>query len=748
MTTEHLVRVTSVRSRGLRPLGGCIFSGRPIDDSGAVADAGANIVIKASGKVLEGAAVQAGQWWRVTGTASQRDVEVNGYRLTETQVEAATAHMERPSGEHIVTFLAEDRSFVGIGYVKARKLWEAFGNELYNVLDSGAVARLTAVLSVDAARQVVDAWAQQGDSRTLQWLQAQGLDVPTGRKVMRFFGAETADKLADDPYRLLSFSASWRSVDVFARTHFGIAVDDPRRLQGAIEEACYRTFSLGHTTVLSSQLMDQLNAVLGSQTKTFRWRELVHKALAQGLVNGSYIVGHHGVQPLGAHVMEREVARAIAGRVTSKDADRLLPCAAVDALLANYEAAEGISLNSEQRAAVDAAMTHRLVLVTGGAGVGKTTVLKAMYQAYDSAGVTVVQLALAGRAAKRMQEATGRRATTIANYLTSEREYLDEKTVVIVDEASMVDIVTMSRLCESIGPSARLVLVGDPAQLMPVGPGLVLHALVQVPQVPAVHLHTVKRYGGAIAAAAGDIRAGRWPRLPEDSSAPIAFVSAGAVGADADIATVVLDLYRDDPQSTQVLCAVRNGVDGTKHINASCQEVMTSKRPPVRVWSDRHEMYIHTGLHLGDPVLCTRNLWDRGLQNGSLGVVTKVEGEPLALLGENGELQGYALAWVEWDDGVSRPLVEAMLDDVELGYAITVHKAQGSQWPRVIVPLTGRRLLDRTLIYTAVTRAQTQVILVGELAAAKAAVEGPPRALSRQVSLDLLVARELASAES
>jgi len=732
-----LVRVTTVRSRGLRALGGCIFSGRPIDDRGTVIDAGASIVIKASGKVLEGSAVQAGQWWRVTGIASQRNFEVNGYHLTETQIEASTATMERPSGEHIVSFIAEDPSFAGIGYVKARKMWETFGDELYAILDEGDASRLSGVLSIDTARQVVDTWAQQGDSRTLQWLQAQGFDVSIGRKVMQFFGPDTEEKLEEDPYRLLSFSASWRNVDQFARAHFDVPLDDPRRLQGAIEEACYRTFSQGHTTTLSSQLMDQLYAILGSQSKTFRWRDLVHKALSQGLANGSYVIGHHGVQPLGAYLMEREVARAVAGRVARSSGSRILSPDSVDALLADYEAAEGISLNSEQRAAVEAAMAHCAVLVTGGAGVGKTTVLKAMYRAYDAAGIDVVQLALAGRAAKRMQEATERRASTIANFLANAPEQLDDRTVVVVDEASMVDIITMSRLCESIGPRPRLVLVGDPAQLMPVGPGLVLHALVQVPGVPAVHLHAVKRYGGAIAAAASDIRNGRWPSLPDDSNAPISFVHAGAGVDGADIATVVLDLYRRDPAGTQVLCAVRNGLDGAKHLNATCQEVLTSTKAPVRTWSDRHGTYVHTGLHLGDPVLCTRNLWDRGLQNGSLGVVTKVEDEPLALLDENGDLQGYALAWVEWDDGISRPLVEAMLDDVELGYAITVHKAQGSQWPRVIVPLTGRRLLDRTLVYTAVTRAQTQVILVGDAAAAKAAVESAPRAVSRQVALDL-----------
>jgi exodeoxyribonuclease V alpha subunit len=132
-------------------------------------------------------------------------------------------------------------------------------------------------------------------------------------------------------------------------------------------------------------------------------------------------------------------------------------------------------------------------------------------------------------------------------------------------------------------------------------------------------------------------------------------------------------------------------------------------------------------------------MWDRGLQNGSLGTIVEIEDVRQMLTDKDGTEPEPVLAWVLWDDGVRRPLVEAMLDDLELGYAVTVHKAQGSQWPRVIVPLTGHRLLDRTLIYTAITRAQTQVLIVGDEAAAKAAVESPPRVHARQVALDIMI---------
>lgn len=161
------------------------------------------------------------------------------------------------------------------------------------------------------------------------------------------------------------------------------------------------------------------------------------------------------------------------------------------------------------------------------------------------------------------------------------------------------------------------------------------------------------------------------------------------------------------------------------------------------VWSEQHESWAHTGFHLGDPVICTRNRWDLGLQNGSLGKLVQVEDTPRLITNQQGEEVGYAIAWVEWDDGERRPVFEEMLDDLELGYAITTHKAQGSQWPRVIVCITGNRLLDRTLVYTAVTRAQQQVIIVGDVVAARKAVEAVPKAYQRQVALGLLTQQQL-----
>ncbi|CAE6775121.1 ATP-dependent DNA helicase [Paraburkholderia domus] len=739
MNTALTLRVTSIRSQNPRGIGGCIFAGLAIDAQGNVLDARAWYVVRASGMLLRETRVQVGQWWHVEGPCRQRMNLVNGFEVAERQIEPTELEFLLPSGEHIVTLMAESDDFRGVGYGKARKLWETFGNRLYALLDAGDVDTLAKVLTQETAGHAVAAWAQQGHTKTLQWLQRHGFGTTIGRKIMKFFGADAAARIEEDPYRLISFCATWKVVDSLARSRFAIRLDDHRRLRGAVEEALYGLFDSGHTCVTRAMLADRLVGVLGPQTPQLRWRALVEAALDQGLWNGSYVLGHDdAIHPIGPLVMETAVAQAIAQRLLDPVNQSLVGEKELGRLLQRFEITEGLTLNDEQRQAVNIAANNAFALVTGGAGVGKTTVLKAAYAAYDRAGIRVYQMALAGRAAKRMQEATGRPASTIASFLgNAGREPLDGPLVVVVDEASMLDIVTMHRLCRALPAHARLLLVGDPAQLMPVGPGLVLHALVGLPQISSAELKVVKRYGNTIAQAAESVRNGVWPVLPADPSAPISMLPCiGHTYSGPDsLAAAVLDRYRADPENTQILCARRSGPDGTRLLNAACQVTMTRQSRPMVVWSAEQESWVRTGFHEGDLVLCTRNLWARGVQNGSLGRLVQIENPPRALTNEAGEETGLAIGWILWDDGERRPVLEDMLDDLEPGFAITVHKAQGSQWPRVIVPVTRNRLLDRTLLYTAITRAQRQVVLVGDVDAARAAVEAMPKAHFRQIGL-------------
>lgn len=723
------VRVATVRKQAP---GRTVFTGKELDRNGQAVDGRAYILVTGPQCVF-GTLVEPGQWWTVDGEIAAREVEVNGFRLTEKSVVAHSATMQRLSGEHLVMYLARNPAFVGIGMVKARRLWDALGDALYDVLDNGDVATLSKYLTEDVATNAVSAWLISGNSKALKWLQSLSLDVNLGRKVLEFHGPATEERLSEDPYRLLSFCAAWKQVDEIARKTFGVQPDDPRRIKGALEEACYAAFAEGHTSVLRADLRTRLVKLLGRGSLP-----AANQALADGLANGSYVIGPYGLQPLGAAAMEGVVARFVANHVEPRFeiAEEDLP-----ALIDEHERVESIQLNTEQRLAVELANRYPVAMVIGGAGVGKTTVLKAIHKVYEQARTQVIQIALAGRAAKRMQDATGRPASTVASFIRQTKPSdLELPAAVVIDEASMLDIVSMAAICERLGPSTRLLLLGDPAQLMPVGPGLVLHALVKVPSIPHVELKSVRRYGGAILAAAQRVRKGAWPALPNDIEQPISFLPCSS--DEHELAALVVDLYGLDPTSTQVLVSKKSGAGGASLINAMAQQRFARTNEPVITLANEL-----TGLHVGDTVICNRNMWDRGLQNGSIGIIRGIETTPAEQFDSAGRSTGWSLAQVEWDDGLVRPLVEEMLDDISLGYAVTVHKAQGSQWKRIIVPVVPGRALDRALLYTAITRAEEQVVLVGDEAAARDAVQSLPRAEERSVALDLTLLRHLSVKE-
>ncbi len=735
------VRVSAVRSQSAKSRGGAIFTGIEVDNTGARLDAKAHLVVKAPHWLIN-TAVVVGQFWRITGKAEANTIVVNGYRLTESTLTPEAMELLRPSGEHIVTLLAECDAFVGIGMVKARRLWNRFGQDLYAILDNGDVARLEEVMTAEGAASLADAWRRWGDTFTLQWLQAKGFSVALGRKVIEYFSPHPAIQIEKDPYRLISFAADWATTDKLARDAFGIAEDDPRRLAGAVEEALYGAFDAGHTCVTRNEVAQRVGRLLGSAG-------MIDRALTEAEARGCFIrkslrsqnaTSTHVTERLhavGPYVMERGIAESIAQRVTQPDP--LLNRADLAAVLSAYQAESGITLEASQIDALAVMNANPIAAITGGAGTGKTTVLRACFRICAEAGWPVCAMALSGRAARRIGEATGHPATTIAGFLASvDAGTLPERAVVVIDEASMLDLPSAYRLIRRLPETYRFILVGDPHQLPPVGPGLLLHELAQHDGMPRCELQQVKRYGGRIAEAATALRLGQWPDLTDDPQADIAFLPC----ALDEINDTVLDLLTDDPQNSQILCATRTAVSGgVKAINTLCSAALHASSEELLRWNTEFEAVQGTGFRVGSPVICLINDWEKNLQNGSLGFIVSVEppdrdAQPRQRLGV-----------IRWDDGQERDLIPDMLPHLELAYAITIHKAQGSQFPRIIVPVRHSRLLDRTLLYTAITRAQRQVILVGDVAAAKAAVEAPPHASLRQVALGALLTEILEGME-
>lgn len=731
------VRVSAIRSQNPYGRGGAIFTGIEVDALGWRTDAKTHYVIKASNQLLQ-ATVERGQLWRVSGKPEANTIVINGYKLTEVTIAADALELVRPSGEHIVTLLGEGDSFAGIGHVKARRLWDHFGQELYEVLDRGDVTRLLEVLSKAMAENLAEVWSRWGDTFTLQWLQSKGLPVPLGRKLLAFYGQHAAAKIEEDPYRLISFAADWKTVDALAQGTFSIAPDDPRRLAGAVEEALHAGFDAGHTCLDRGNFKRRLTGILTGLDVVD-----VEAAMCAGEQRGSFIVKNDRLHAPGPYLMESTLVEAIVPRVMNPAP--LLGNAELSALITTYESevrcALGnatFQLNDQQREALLVANANPFAVITGGAGTGKTTVLRELFRICEAADHAIYPMALSGRAAKRISEATGRKAQTIAGFLKHfSPEDAPARAVVVIDEASMVDLPSAYRVIRHLPPEYRIVLVGDPHQLPPVGPGLLLHELAHGENIPLVELTEVRRYGGAIAKAAAAIRTGCWPGLANDPASSIAFLPC----APTQINATVLQLYDEDRNASQILCATRHSVaGGAKPINAQCQLRFNAQGKELMLWNAELDQRQATGLRAGDPVICLRNDWEVDLQNGSLGVILSVESQT------PGEDPKRSLGQIRWDDGQVRDLTADLLPHLELAYAITIHKSQGSAFRRVIVPVSQSKLLDRTLLYTAVTRAEQQVILVGDVDAARKAVLAPRRSDERQVALRLLLQDRIAAA--
>jgi exodeoxyribonuclease V alpha subunit len=678
------------------------------------------------------AAVQAeqGQWWRLTGEPKPTEYEVDGYRVVEHRFVAREALLLRPSGEHIVQLLSTSPAFPGVGQVKARRLWETLGEALYDCLENADRTALAAVVGEELAEVLLTGWQQYGNADVLRWFQTVGLDLRLSRKLLAVYGGEALAEIKADPYRLLAFGMSWTAVDSLAQQHFGLPLEDERRLVAAVEAVLYRAFDAGDTYCELAVVQTALSRLIG--------RPQAAPALALATSHHCVHVSGDRVHALGPYLIEQRVAAALCQRLGA--AAPLASHDGVEAVLEDFERDEAVALghsdfalNAAQRKAVHAAAQHPFVLITGGAGVGKTTVLKAVGSMLDRCGREIYAMALSGRAAKRLTEATHRPAMTIAGFLRNVAPAgLPDNSVLVVDEASMLDILLAYRLLNAIPASCRIILIGDPFQLPPVGPGLTLHALVSVSAVPRVELTEVRRLGGAISTVAQDVRDGRWLPLPAQPEAALAFLPCPAEA----LANEVLKHYLTDPVNTQVLTFTRErGAASAKALNGVCQGAMAYSERRFTVWNEERDRNEDTGLRLGEPVLCTRNFWHWGIQNGSLGYIEAIEDRPQPLFDAEGKPTGFALAWVRWDDGERRPVTEEVLDALELGYAVTVHKAQGSQFPRVIIPVYAARNVDRTMLYTAITRATGQVLLVGDAEVARRAVEALPHASRRKVAL-------------
>lgn len=626
----------------------------------------------------------------------------------------------------LAVYMAEEKEFRGIGMALAGRLSDRFGANLREAL----AARHTSVIDLlghDLAETVFAAFTVRSQEvELIEWLEQHGIveavGVQTAIRIARCWGGDGVSALTDNPYLLAAF-LPWRTVENVAAA-FGIAPHDPRRIAAAVEAVLYAGLDRNHTWILErdveagvAKLLNGVAAPAGSQAQ-----RPVDAAVLSG---GATRLGD-GVQPFGAAIMEEEIARWVSAAVRAEPYHDLIVRRPSDAELDDriqaFEDRQPHALTAMQKTAITTAVKHRIMVLAGYAGSGKTTSLRGICDIADSLGRQTHLMALSGRAAQRMSVATGRPARTIAGFLQSfagaSAETVSPGAMLIIDEASMLDLPTFWRIMRAVG-QANLVLVGDPAQLPPIGFGLTFHILCRADHVPRVVLDQIMRQSSetGIPTVAAAIRNGHVPHLhPYYGLKPgISFIACSPDDAVGRIAEIGRDFSDQGAErgETQILAAVKSGASGIAAVNHHFHAIRNSLSNAA-YFPGRIDM---AG---GDPVIWTQNDWDRELMNGSMGRIHSV-------------IDGIAHATM---DGKPFEFTAADAPFLDLAYAISVHKAQGSQWPRIIVPVFPSRLLDRTLLYTAVTRATEQVVLVGDPQAFRRAIEDEPRSLMRTVGLE------------
>lgn len=740
------LRITSIRSRG--KAGGAVFAG--------VTDCAEPYAVVCDFRILPNSSViEKGQVWIIEGPVKIRSAAVNNstFLRNEQVIDATAAELLRPAGRNVIDWIANCHDCAGVGQVKARRLYDRFGPDLVDLIEQRDLGALTDVVSEEAAQLLCNAFAKFKVANTLLWLDRIDMNRKMGQSVVSYWQDKAQEKIEANPYALISFEADWKKVDTFARSRLNVAEDDPRRLNGAVEDVLYGSMKQGNTCLPESEARTRLTRLLENAELADRALDLPSSCADVAHETGSPFHRIDGfLQSNGAWLIESYVARRlhemVAGESESGQSGLFSQIAAnpkdVDQIIDDYEAAHCLALSEEQRLAVRTSAANHLSLILGGAGTGKTTVLKALYEVLDDQreNVPIYQLALAGRAAQRMAEATGREAMTIAGFLTKiDPATIEIGSVIVIDEVSMVDVILMYRLLRHIPSGVRLIMVGDPSQLPPIGPGLVLHALARLPSIPQTELKVVKRQSCAsgIPQVAAAIRAHQIPTWAEyqGKGSGVSFIVCDESQLDNTVQAIYEDLGGDGTDyAVQILSITNANLGGVKNLNIALHNrYQTSGELVMSLDAEYGSVAANTldriPLCVGDLVIFTENNYTLGLRNGSLGRIVE------------------ALEVSELDDpccrcefeGVEYLLNSSQIHALSHSYSITVHKSQGSQFKRVIVPIRQSRLLDQALIYTAVTRGVDQVVLVGNLEVANAAIKAPANAARRNVMLPTLLKR-------
>lgn len=667
---------------------------------------------------------EVGQVWKVTGLSSSKDVVKDGYKRIETRISAESMKLVLPaSADAFATFVANQKDFKGIGDKKARILWKTFGENLFFEIKMGNRSCFREFLTEDSITALFNGFEKYKALEHVEFFAENGIPKDIIQRVFKKHKHNIRERIEADPYLLLTFGLKWDTVDDIARSKFSITEDAKIRLSAAIEASLLEeSKNLGNTVISQDSLRSTLKTKLKNEA-------LITQALTQKHETGAFAVSIKGYHPAGTLIMESVVAKRLMSRRYQTPNESGENIIASEAYKRTCEEM-GMSWDSDRPPTpqqVDAVVSSNLnyiMALSGGAGTGKTTTLGLITRTLYASGVDVHGVALSGRAAKRMTEATGFKAKTIAKFLRSPYLRGEKRTILIIDEASMLDTQTMYKIVTHVSSDVQILFVGDFDQLPPIGPGHVLRDIIGSGVIETIRLDVVKRQKG-------DSGIPAYSRLIRDGIVPES-LSSGQVFFhdvdDDDINSKCVDLLCDEPESTMIVGATYESPNGGIDVlNSLAQERLNKD-------GDRWEFKIdginqHLNIYKNDPVIFTANDYDADVQNGTLA----------RLISPEQTVNGFGV--VETDAGESISITQSLLESLKLAYAISLHKAQGSQFKRVIVPISATKMVDRNWLYTAVTRCEMELHIVGPEARFRKAIERESSSSNRQTYLkELLIA--------
>ena len=608
----------------------------------------------------------------------------------------------------------------GIGKVMAGRMAAAFGLECLDVIENHP-ERLTEVEGIGPKRrkEIVRAWEEQREIKEVMiFLQSHGVSTHYAIKIYKAYGAQATNLVRENPYRLANdiHGIGFKSADKIAAA-LGIPPDAPQRIEAGTLYLLGQGGDRGHLYLPRQALIEEAEKLLGSTAAQVETAVAALAEMEQIVVEEIPGSADPAIYLKSLHSAEVGVSL----RVRTLLIQPMLPMEIdLDRALDWFEKAEKIALARQQRQAIRAGLTRKMLVITGGPGTGKTTLVRGIVKILDRKGQRVLLAAPTGRAAKRLAEATGAEATTLHRLLEfnpqtrqfdRNREHPLSCDLLIVDEASMLDTVLAYHVLKAVPDHGRLILVGDVDQLPSVGPGRVLGDMIRSEAVEVVRLTEIFRQAerSLIVVNAHRVNQGSMPILESvDSDGDFFFIERKE---PAEIVETLAQLVSkripgkfgfNPVDQIQVLTPMNRGPLGTDNLNAVLRDLLNPEG--VTVTRGGHS------LRVGDKVMQVRNNYDQEVFNGDIGRVKAIdEVEQIVTVAvDNRE--------VVYDFG--------SIDELTLAYACSIHKSQGSEYPCVVIPLhtTHYVMLQRNLLYTALTRAKRLAILVGEERALRVAV--------------------------